>query len=719
MQEITFVDRVQELSLRDLAAVLFRHRKAIMAVFVLIMGTVVIGTWMAPRSYRSDAKLLLKLGRENLSIDPTIGRGGQVVTISQSRESQINSEIEIMKSRDVVELVVDQLGLEELLGRPISSAAGSSGERHEALRRFNDSLTLEVLKESNIITLSFKARTPELAQRAVEALIDVYKTSHIRAHSRRDAHEFFVGQVAQLDADLKQTEAEVRDLKNQTAIGSLPEQRSLLLQRIGQLEQEIQQNGATLTVAQTKIRTMTEMLQGLPEEVVTQRTAQSPGDTLRAKLYDLQMKEQELLSKYREESEPVREIRRQIAEAQTLLRNETPTLTQVTTQRNEANTRVREQLMGERTTVAAARSRDTVLRADLEKAKEELRRLNENEVRLAQLERLLAQQRASYEKYASSLQEADISEALERERISSISVVQPATFDATPVSPRTRLNMALGLLLGAFGGVGLAFLREFLDGTVRSRRDVEEKLRATHLTTIPLMNPRKMGRPVRELTGAREDGTPLLEQSLLRAEEVTALAPREKITAHVTQQMEDVSEDILEHLDFGSNGSMKSPCVIAVTSCHAGEGVSTVAASIAATLQMEGAGRVMLVDAKAIRRSGRGLLVLPASAISDLGNGSSEPARAYEARTNADLLAMLKRDGTCVVLDMPPVLEKGSAVRLCSVADGVVLVVKSEATRWQVAAEAKDRLMRANANLLGVVLNQRRFHVPGWLHRRL
>lgn len=723
IQEFTFVDRVQEMSARDLAAVLFRHKKSIMAVFVVIMGTVTVGTYTAPRTYRSDAKLLMKLGRENLTLDPTIGRGGQVVSISQSRESQVNSEIEIMKSRDVIDLVVDEIGLETILGHPVQSARGTPGERHEAVRRFTDALTLEVLKESNIITITYKAHTPELAQRAVEALIDVYKTTHIRAHSRRDAHEFFVEQVRQLDADLAKTEAEMRDLKNQTSIGELPEQRSLVLQRIGQLEADIQQNNAAMSVSETKIRSMQEQLKGLPEEVVTQKTAQSPGDTLRAKLYDLQMREQDLLSKFREESEPVREIRRQIAEAQALLRNETPTLTQVTTQRNEANTKIKDQLLGERTAVAAARTRDAVLRSDLASAREQLRTLNENEVRLAQLDRQLRQQRASYEKYASSLQEAEIGEALEKERISSISVVQPATMDGTPVSPRTRLNLALGLLLGAFGGIGVAFVREFFDGTVRSRRDVEERLKVHHLASIPLMDHGRINASLRELPAAGVSDALQLEEHTGRGTAVTALATRgeddDEEEPGFVNGLGDYGEDILEQLDFGSGAGVKAPCAIAVTSCHAGEGVSTVAASIAATLKVEGADRVMLVDAKAIRRSPRGGLVLPTSAISFVGNGAGDPARGYEARSPADLLSMLKRDGACVVLDMPPVLEKSSSVRLCGLADGVVLVVKSEATRWQVAAEARDRLQRANANLLGVVLNQRRFHVPEWLHRRI
>src|SRR5688500_7501421 len=118
--DFNFLQKLQERTMRDLVVVLFRHKKTIVSVFVLILGAVALGTWTSPRVYRSDAKLLMKLGRENMVMDPTMGRDGQSVSITQSRESQINSEIEILKSREVVSLVIDHIGLPILLGRPLT-----------------------------------------------------------------------------------------------------------------------------------------------------------------------------------------------------------------------------------------------------------------------------------------------------------------------------------------------------------------------------------------------------------------------------------------------------------------------------------------------------------------------------------------------------------------------------------------------------------------------
>jgi Mrp family chromosome partitioning ATPase len=93
--------------------------------------------------------------------------------------------------------------------------------------------------------------------------------------------------------------------------------------------------------------------------------------------------------------------------------------------------------------------------------------------------------------------------------------------------------------------------------------------------------------------------------------------------------------------------------------------------------------------------------------------------RMYESNTMSDLLGLLKREFSFVVIDTPAIFETAAAVRLCSLADDVLLVVEAEKTPWEVAQEAKRVLERANANLLGVVLNKRRFHVPEWLYEKL
>ena len=91
----------------------------------------------------------------------------------------------------------------------------------------------------------------------------------------------------------------------------------------------------------------------------------------------------------------------------------------------------------------------------------------------------------NYRAYADRLEEARSSQALEMEKISNVAIIQPATMPISPVRPRKTLNLILGLVLGFLGGIGIAFLSEYLDHSFRTREQVETKLGIPVLVSIP------------------------------------------------------------------------------------------------------------------------------------------------------------------------------------------------------------------------------------------
>jgi uncharacterized protein involved in exopolysaccharide biosynthesis len=206
---------------------------------------------------------------------------------------------------------------------------------------------------------------------------------------------------------------------------------------------------------------------------------------MRDRLYSLQIKEQDLLSKFTEESKPVREIRRQISEAKTLLAQEEQTRTQVTKGLNEAYKQTQLALLTEKATVSSLQSKLKELQSQLRGACSELKEINNNETQLGQVQREMAIQDVSYRKYHEKLEEARIDHALETGKISNISVVQPATYPAKPIWPIKSLILSLGFLLGIMGGIGLAFFFEFIDHSFKRPEDIERKLELPTLAAIP------------------------------------------------------------------------------------------------------------------------------------------------------------------------------------------------------------------------------------------
>src|SRR6476646_3536304 len=103
--------------LRDVARILFRQKRKMIACFVTVLALTALVTLLSPRAYRSQAKLFVRLGRENATLDPaaTVGQT-PVVGVAQNRENELNTYVEIIKSRVLLEKVVDAIGPATLLG---------------------------------------------------------------------------------------------------------------------------------------------------------------------------------------------------------------------------------------------------------------------------------------------------------------------------------------------------------------------------------------------------------------------------------------------------------------------------------------------------------------------------------------------------------------------------------------------------------------------------
>jgi Mrp family chromosome partitioning ATPase len=101
------------------------------------------------------------------------------------------------------------------------------------------------------------------------------------------------------------------------------------------------------------------------------------------------------------------------------------------------------------------------------------------------------------------------------------------------------------------------------------------------------------------------------------------------------------------------------------------------------------------------------------------GSPVANPFSLFESASISALIEEMRKEADWVLLTAPPVNAYNDAVALAKKVDGVVLVLEAEQTRWEVAQSAKERLEDARANILGVVLNNRKFHIPGWIYRRL
>jgi capsular exopolysaccharide synthesis family protein len=766
---IEAVKKPQQSSMRDVYYVLFRHKWKMVVFFLAVTLTVLVLTYRSPEVYRSEAKLFVRLGRESVTLDPTVTTG-QVINVSQNRDSEVNVELEILKSMELLEQVVDSIGQERLLGRSAQESfnngtdekairtttpqatsavinAESSSERSFPAKPLDDrdrdraihhvmkNLQVKAQKDSSIINISFESESPELAQNVIKTLINYYKDKHRDVHRTRGSEQFFSQQVRKQKEKLDLYENELQDLKDKSGI-SLPEESSqALLSRIKDLEGQIGAAEAELAACQAKVQALQKTVSNIPETLTTQETtgfSNQAVDLMRARLYELQLEENDLLSKYTEESQQVQMIRKKVAEARMLFDQEVAKegRTEVSKGINSNYLQTQSALFAEQTNLSSIQAKIVILKKQLAAAKDEQKAINEADRKIKSLIREKDMQEATYLTYSEKLDQARIDNALDEDKISNISEVQPAIFPTRPVPQRRTLKLGLGILVGILGGIGLAFFFEHIDHSIRTPTEVEDKLLLPALASIPRVR-------VNRIHPTRVN----IEKSKYIVKSAKNMPTRWNIPVKIRRNYSIFREELLLKL----NGHATAPSyALAIIGSHHGEGVSTVAANISAVLAQSRGGRVLLVDTN-IRcpsthrifktRLEPGLANIP-TAEYDYGNiivserfknlhilaagtpNGSSP-RILQPAQFARLINSIKKDYRHVILDMPAMKENHLSARLASLCDAVVLVVEAERLRWEVLLETKAQLLKWNANMIGVVLNKRRFPIPEWLYQML
>ena len=204
-------------SFRDFLHVIFKRKNQILLFFAVTVCTVVIGTFLTKPVYEAKAQILVKMGRENLFIPPS-STNSQIINFN--RDNQINSEIELLKSRSLAENVIKSLGPETIY---------KNKKYNDTVLKFQKSLSVEGIKKSDVIAISFKHKDPKMAAKIVNTLANAYFDEHLLVHKNPQSYNFFEDQSQVLKTKLEQSEAALETFKKQNRVTALDEQQKLLL----------------------------------------------------------------------------------------------------------------------------------------------------------------------------------------------------------------------------------------------------------------------------------------------------------------------------------------------------------------------------------------------------------------------------------------------------------------------------------------------------------
>jgi uncharacterized protein involved in exopolysaccharide biosynthesis len=508
LREVVSVEQIQQPihripmrtpTLRDFIAVIFRHRKLIVASFLVILLGVIVGTWLLPKKYEAEMKILVKRERVEPLITPD--RDSQSVLLRDITPEDINSEVELLKGRDLLEKVVTSCGLQTLEGSaPVSAPANGNSsapgsKQGEDLRipravmALEKDLRVEVVAKSKMIEVRYAARNPQLAAKVLQTLSGLYLEKHLAVHRPPGALDFLQHQTDQYKKGLAAAEKQLADFSRNKGVVSIEIEKDLALRKLSDFETQLRDSQTAEAAVEQRIKSLEAQATSRPERVVTQVTSSSDPlliQQLNTTLLSLQLKRTELLSKYEPGYRAVQEVDTQIAQTrEALAQAEKDKLRGETTDLDRTRQWLDEELARARAELATLKARSAEITKVVEAYRESARQIGSKEIEHQDLVRSAKTAEENYLLYLRKQEEARISDELDRKRIVNVAIAEAATVPALPASPHWDLNLILGFALALLVSLALAFVVDYMDPSFRTPDEVEGYLGLPVLAALP------------------------------------------------------------------------------------------------------------------------------------------------------------------------------------------------------------------------------------------
>ena len=483
-------------SFRDFLTAVFKRKNHIFLFFIITVGAVVSITFLIEPKYRATTQLLVKIGRQNVYNLPS-SAGERIV--NSNLTNQINSAIELLKSRSLAEKALNKLGPYtvypmkespdgEESRRPVKEFSKRS-DLAKKLLKFRKELSIEGIKKSNIIEISFKHKNPEIAADVVNIFGETYLDEHIQIYKNTRSLIFFKYQSQDLQNRLEKSEKELSQFKKDNNVTILEQQQQLLLKQISDLRVDL--NSVLSREAETKnqISEIKKQLSQTPETIPQgEETNQNELliSRLEVLLMDLRIEEKKLQTRYTPQNRLVKNVKERIAIVEAKLAEHENKLYQKSTLGlNATYLRLKEELFLNQSKLKALAAKKEMQKGQLADYQNEIKDLNEMEMKLSALQQSIDLNRENYRLYHAKLEEARIEEAMDNQKINDVILMGRALPPLKPVSPKYFLNILLGLVLGSLGGISLAIIGDYLDDSLEKPEDVERILQLNFLAGIP------------------------------------------------------------------------------------------------------------------------------------------------------------------------------------------------------------------------------------------
>ena len=699
----------QNLTLRDYLNILNKRRFTVFTVFLIVFViALILGLSKETPLYTSTSTILLErnLGQNNTGLGTSYYWDPEFLP----------TQTEIIKSKKVALRVVENLRLDEryhahFLSPPesepslVASAkkavwdfaaglvnSGNSAPQNNSRQTFQDrteqerniiaeiiksNINVQPVKETRVVDIHYTDTNPQIAKMITDAIVEAYidENLEIKLSSTKQSLKWMTAKAEQERKKLEEAERNLQQYMRKHNLVTLENRLAVYPEKLSQFSTE-------LSTAEARRKELEDQWEQIVMVKDSPRALETiplfAGNPTLQSLNDQILKAEQRIQELSQKFGPKHPAMIKAVDDRDILLQ-------------EKQDEIRRIVESTRKAYELAKSQEQNLRELLGSTKEELLDVNERFIQYSIMKRDVDSSRALYEALTSSLKKASVTE--ESQNVN-IWVMREATLPQAPSNQKPRRTLLIGLILAIAAGIGSALLIEYLDNTVKSAEDIENRYGLTVLGMVPET---RKNEQIEDIIVENGQSPTAESYRMIR------------------------SSLLLSSADH-------PPQIILVTSMKAQEGKTSTVLNLARTMSQV-AERVLIIDADMRKPRIHSLLEVPnTSGLSSFLSGNIDeqivhptaedkirvvpagpippnPAELLSSQRMKILLKQLVKEYDYIIIDSPPIIHLADGLILSTMVDGTLLVTRTNKTTFEMFAAGLKKLNDFKPHILGVVLN--------------
>jgi uncharacterized protein involved in exopolysaccharide biosynthesis len=480
-----------EATLRDLVSPLFRHRRLAIVCFLAVFLCSLAAAVSLSRKYESRMEILVN--RERL--DPVVSTESttQVPQLAPLvTEEEINSEVELLQSRDVLEKVVLACGLgkagPEWWPKRLLPGHGEGSEVSLAVEALAKQLKVKIVPRTNLINVSYRSGVPRVAFEVLNTLASLYLEKHVLVHRPAGSYEFFTQEAEKYRAALQESEASLARFDTQEGLVAPDEERTNMGLKLADSVAALHQAQQLVASDEHRIVDVRSQMRTTPARSATQQVSNSADlllQQLQGSLLAAQVSRSQLVMKYDPSYPLVQQADQQIMQTQAAIEEAEKTrFTNLTTDRDPTYELLRQDLARTQADLAAQKATAIALDRTIATLRRKMVELDQKGLKLADLVRESKANEGNYLLYLSKREQERTSDALDKKRIANVALAIPPAIPSLPVHSPVSIAI-LGFFTAVAVGMTASYLAEYMNPSFRTPTEVVEFLKIPLVVAIP------------------------------------------------------------------------------------------------------------------------------------------------------------------------------------------------------------------------------------------